>query len=59
MQKMYFEPTGDTLYVIVKVDHAIVVRDARITQVIENPLRYFVEGQMVFSSDAMMRASWK
>ena len=59
MQKMYFEPTVDTVYVIVKVDHAIVVHEAHITQVIENPLQYFIEGQMVFSSDAMMRASWK
>lgn len=59
MQKMYFESDTDTAYVILKIDNTIVLRDARITQVIENPLRYFIEGEMILSSDAVMRASWK
>lgn len=59
MQKMYFEPETHTAYVILKIDKATIIREARITQVIENPLRYFVEGQMNLSSDAVMRASWK
>lgn len=59
MRRMYLETDPDIVYVILKVDNAIIVRDARITQVIENPLRYFVEGEMDFSCDGMMRASWK
>jgi hypothetical protein len=59
MQKIYFGEDSDIAYVILKVDNATVLRHARITQVIENPLRYFFEGHMSLSSDAMMRASWK
>ena len=58
MQKMYFEQDSDDVYVILKVDKTIVMREARVIQIIENPLRYFIEGQMTFSSDATMRASW-
>ena len=58
MQKMYFEQDSDNVYVILKVDNAMILRHARVTQVIENPLQYFVEGRMTFNSDAMMRASW-
>lgn len=47
------------VYVILKVDNAAVLPDARITQVIENPLKYFLEGQMAITCDGMMRASWK
>lgn len=47
------------IYVILKVDNAAVVRAARITQVIENPLKYFLERKMDISSDGVIRASWK
>ena len=47
------------IYVILKVDNVAVVRDARITQVIKNPLTYFLEGKMDITCDSMIRASWK
>lgn len=59
MQRMHFEADTDTAYVILKIDNIIVLRDARITQVIENPLQYFIEGKMILSSDGPMRAFWK
>jgi len=49
----------DQVYVILKVDNAAIIRDARITQIIENPLQSFLDGRMDFSCDGMMRASWK
>ena len=58
MQRMYSENNTDTAYVILKVDNAVVLRHARITHIIENPMRYIVEGEMTLSSDAMMIASW-
>jgi hypothetical protein len=33
MQQMYFEQDLDTNYVILEVDNAVVLRDARMTQV--------------------------
>lgn len=44
---------------ILKIDNAAVAKDAKITQVIENPLRYFLDGEMDFSCVGTMRASWK
>jgi hypothetical protein len=49
----------DIVYVILKVDNAIAIQNARITQIIENPFRYFVEGHMDFRGGGTMRASWK
>ena len=49
----------DIVYVILKVDNAIAVRDARITQIIENPFRYIVNGLMDLRGSGAMRASWK
>ena len=59
MQKAYFEDDQKSLYLILKVDNAAVVRRARVTQVIENPLKYFIEGKMALSCDSTMRASWR
>ena len=51
----------DIVYVILKVDNAIAVRDARITQIIENPFWYIVNRHMDLKglSSGAMRASWK
>jgi hypothetical protein len=49
----------DAEYVFLKVDNAIAVRDARITQIIENPFRYIVNGHMDLRGGGAMRPSWK
>ena len=58
MRNMFLKAEEDIVYVILKVDNAIAVRDARITQIIENPFRYIVNGHMDLSG-GVMRASWK
>jgi hypothetical protein len=58
MYKAYFKPDPEKVYVIIKVDNVIVLRHARITQILENPLSRYIEGEMTFSSDGVMRASW-
>lgn len=58
MHKTYFEPDPEKLYVIIKVDNVIVLRHARITQILENPLSRYIDGEMMLSSDGVMRASW-
>ena len=59
MRNMYLENGGGYRAVTLKVDNAIAIPDARITQIIENPFRYFVEGHMDFRGGGTMRASWK
>jgi hypothetical protein len=58
--RIYRENDPDEVYVILKVDNARVLRDARITQVIENPWNYVFKGRLKLDwSEAGMRASWK
>jgi hypothetical protein len=60
MRKMHARDSdSEDVYVILKVDNAAVISDARITQVIKNPLQYFLDGHMNISSDGVLRASWK
>jgi hypothetical protein len=59
MRNMFLKREEDIVYIILKIDNAITVKDARITQVIPNPLGYFLEGHMDFRGDGVMRASWK
>jgi hypothetical protein len=59
MRDMHRKTEDGIVYVILKVDNAIVIRDARITQVIENPSQYFLDGRMDFRGGGAMRASWK
>lgn len=59
MRNMNLKVEEDIIYVILKVDNAITIRDARITQTIENPLRYFVAGRMDFRGGGTIRATWK
>jgi hypothetical protein len=59
MRNMNLKVEEDILYIILKVDKSIIIRDARITQTIENPFRYFVEGRMDFRGGGTMRATWK
>lgn len=55
---MYYEGDTDVVYVILKVDNGSVLPDARITQVIENPMQYFAENRWNLSGESL-RASWK
>ena len=59
MRNMNLKMEEDIVYIILKVDNTIAIRDTRITQIIENPFRYFVEGHMDFRGGGTMRASWK
>lgn len=59
MRMMFKRQNTEDVYVILKVDNAAVVQDARITQIIENPLQYFLDERMDISSDSVMRAAWK
>jgi hypothetical protein len=59
MRNMFLKAEDDVVYVILKVDNAIAVRDARITRIIENPFRYIVNGHMDLRGGGAMRASWK
>ena len=57
MQKIFHKEV-EGVYVILKVDNAIDIRNARITQVTENPWKQVLAGNITITCDGQMRAFW-
>ena len=56
MQQMHFDE--NVVYVILKIDNAAIIRDARVTQIIWDPFRYFINGQWTISGAGPLRVAW-
>ena len=60
MMETYFRQDDvPYVYIIFKVENLIEPRNARITQVIENPFRCVANGEMKMTFTGTARASWK